>query len=240
VSSPEFCFFQLADEYNLAKLIALGIELCGSYALPSKKFKSKDNDTSGQTSKDYDASTQSSYDLTPLTSKRKLKGFTDRMEGWPGYRQAIKALRYIEDGSASPMETILFILLTLPYRYGGYGIPKPELNGRIYPKKGVKKFSGRSFYRGDLLWREAGVVAEYNSDTEHSGSERIASDAIRRSDLDLCGIYEVTVTKGQMRNVDLFDKVARQIAVRVGKKLRYNDSDFSEKRKELRGFLFAD
>jgi len=267
VSSPEFCFFQLADAYPLARLIALGIELCGSYSLSSKatagadhgaiagaepgataskdhsafKQRVKGKASSGLVeaagSNEYSASDQSIYNLPQLTNKTKLKAFVARMGGWQGHKQAIKALRYIAEDSASPMETILFILLTLPYRYGGYGLPTPELNGRIYPGKGVKRFSGRSFYRGDLLWRKAGVVAEYNSDLEHTGPERIARDAIRQSDLNLCGIYEIPVTKEQIKNEELLDKVARQIAARIGRQLRYKEPGFTEARKELRNVL---
>lgn len=224
VGSPELCFFQMAGEYPLARLIALGIELCGSYSLPGTA-----SGGAGQA-----ASDQSPYNLPTLTTKRKLKAFVARMEGRPGYRNAIKALGYIADCSASPMETILFILLVLPYRYGGYGLPVPELNGRIDPEKGEKQFTGRSFYRGDLLWREAKVIAEYNSDLEHADPVKIAEDAIRRSNLDICGFQEVTVTKNQIKNLDLLDKVARQIAVRTGKYLRCKDQVF---KKAQRGLL---
>jgi len=227
VSSPEFCFFQMAGEYPLAKLIALGLEFCGSYSLPAK--------TSSGAGRDEPE--QALYNLPQLTNQKKLKAFTERMEGRFGYRQASVALRYIADGSASPMETVLCILLTLPYRYGGYGFPLPELNGRIYPEKGAKRFAGRGFYLGDLLWREAGVVAEYNSDAEHASPERIARDAIRRGDLELCGIYEVTVTKKQLFSPELFEKVAKQISKKTGKKLRYQDPEFSKARHELRSLL---
>ena len=224
VSSPEFFFFQMALEYPLAKLIELGLELCGSYSMPSIDFADK-----GQGD-----SEQALYNLPRLTSKKRLKAFAARMKEWPGHRLASKALQYITNDSASPMETILVILLTLPYRNGGYGLPMPELNGRIVPEKKAKRFLGRSFYRGDLLWRKAGVVAEYNSDLEHTGPERIAMDAIRRSDLDLCGISEVTVTKSQIKNEELFENVAKQLAAKIGKELRYKDPEFSKARNELR------
>lgn len=228
VSTPEFCFFQMASEYPFAKLIALGFELCGSYSMPVKVFPGAQQDNSDQPV----------YNLLQLTNKKKLKTFTDRMDGWTGHRKAKKASRYIANNSASPMESILTILLTLPYKYGGYGLSMPELNGRIYPEKGTKKFSGREFYRGDLLWRNAGVVAEYNSDIEHSSPERIARDAIRRSDLALCGITEVTVTKGQIKNVELLDNVAKQIANKIGKRLRYKNPEFSKTQRELQRILF--
>jgi len=218
----------MAAKYTLAKLIALAFEICGSYSLPG----------SASTGGDQGDSVQTMYDLPPLTSKKKLTAFSARMEGWVGHKQALKALRFIADDSASPMETVLVMLLTLPYRYGGYGLPMPELNGRIYPKKSLSQFAGKSFYRGDLLWRDAGVVAEYNSDAEHASPNRIAMDAIRRNDLSLCGIFEVTVTKRQIKSMELFDKVARQIAVKISKDLRYREPEFSKARLELRSILF--
>ena len=82
-------------------------------------------------------------------------------------------------------------------------------------------------------------MAEYNSDLEHTGAERIARDAIRQSDLNLCGIYEIPITKEQIKKDDLFDNVARQIAEKNGKKLRNKEPGFSEARKELRNVLFG-
>jgi len=228
LSSPEFCFFQMAAKYPLAKLIALGLEVCGSYSLPG----------SATTGGDRGDLVQTIYDLPPLTSKKKLTAFSTRMEGWIGHKQALRALRYVADDSASPMEAVLVMLLTLPYRLGGYGLPMPELNGSIYPKKRVSKFASKGFYRGDLLWRDAGVVVEYNSDLEHASQNRIAMDAIRRSDLSLCGIYEVTVTNRQIKSMELFDKVAKQIAVRIGKELVYKKPEFLKARRELRSVLF--
>jgi len=228
LSSPEFCFFQMAAKYPLAKLIALGFELCGSYSLAGNAL----------TDGDQGDLVQTMYDLPPLTCKNKLTAFSARMEGWIGRNKALRALRFVADNSASPMETILVMLLTLPHMLGGYGLPMPELNGRIYPKKRVSHFAGKSFYRGDLLWRDEGVVAEYNSDAEHTSSSRIAMDAIRRNDLSLCGIFEVTVTKKQIKSAELFDKVAKQIAARIGKELRYKEPEFLKARRELRSDLF--
>jgi len=228
LSSPEFCFFRMAAKYPLTKLIMLGFEICGFYSLPG----------STSTSGDRTDLVQTMYDLPPLTSKKKLTAFSARMKGWTGHKKALKALRFIADSAASPMEAVIVILLTLPYKYGGYGFPMPELNGSIYPKKGVSQFAGRNFYRGDLLWRDAGVVAEYNSDLEHANPDRIARDAIRRNDLSLCGIYEVTVTNSQIKSMELFDKVAKQIAVRIGKEPRYKEPEFLKARRELRRVLF--
>jgi len=228
ISTPEFCFLQMANEYSLASLMELGLEICGSYSLP----------TTAHSSQGQESSQGAMYDLQRLTSIKRLETFCSRMQGWPGVRKATKALRYIADGSASPKETILFILLVLPYKYGGYGLPIPELNGRIVPEKSKGPFSGRGFYRGDLVWREARIVAEYNSGSKHADPVRMSLDAIRRNDLALVGYSEITVTWEQLRNMKLFDKVARQIASGIGRELRYKNPSFSKICKELRRILF--
>jgi len=219
----------MAAKYPLFKLITLGFEICGSFSLPGTI----------STDGDRDELLKTMYDLPPLTNKKKLTDFSTHMKGWKGHSQALKALRYISNGSASPMEAALVMLLTLPYRFGGYGFPMPELNGAIYPKKRVSQFTGKSLYRGDLLWRDAGVVAEYNSDEVHANQDHITMDAIRRNELSLCGIYEVTVTNRQIKSMVLFDKVAKQIAARIGKELRYKEPEFIRAQRDLRRVLFG-
>jgi type IV secretory pathway ATPase VirB11/archaellum biosynthesis ATPase len=57
--------------------------------------------------------------------------------------------------------------------------------------------------------------------------------------LELCGISEVTVTKGQIRNAKLLDKIAREIAKKIGKELQYKNPVFSKAQKELLEILFT-
>ena len=109
LSSPEFCFFLMAAKYPLAKLIMLGFEFCGSYSLPGSA-----STASASKGGDRGDSVQTIYDLQPLTSKKKLTAFCARMEGWTGHKKALRALRFVADDSASPMESVLAMLLTLP------------------------------------------------------------------------------------------------------------------------------
>ncbi|MCL1895345.1 MAG: hypothetical protein FWG03_02225 [Clostridiales bacterium] len=125
VSSPEFCFLQMAGQLTLAKLIELGYELCGVYSMPNAD--------------DKNVPERGFYNRQPLTSIKKLKAFLDSMPGVKGRKKAMRALRYLRDGSASPMETKLAILLTLPYMLGGYGFSLPEMNKRIAYRVGADR-----------------------------------------------------------------------------------------------------
>jgi len=227
VASPELCFFQMADKLPLAKIIELGYELCGTYAQPS----------GGAADAARKAEDGVAYNLEPLTSVKKLSAFVAQMSGRHGVKQAAQALQFIVDGSGSPMETILSILLVLPYRLGGYGLPLPEMNRRLDPSAASVKNPGKQFYKCDLLWKEHAVAAEYDSRLHHSKDWAIADDSIKRGDLDLSGVYVVTVTDRQVYQKEELEKIARRLASKMNKRIQIRYPEFDTKRSELRSLL---
>jgi len=227
VASPELCFFQMASELPFAKLIELGYELCGTYSLP----------TGGLADEARKAGGGAIYNLEPLTSVKRLSAFVTQMSGRHGVKRAIQALQYIVDGSGSPMETILSILLVLPYRLGGYGFTLPEMNRRIDPKAAAAKNPGKQFYKCDLLWKKHAVAVEYDSKLHHSEERNISVDSIKRGDLDLSGVYVITVTDKQVYQVEELEKVARRLASKMGRRIQIRYPKFSTRHSELRSLL---
>lgn len=228
VSSPELCFMQLANTLAESKLIKLGLELCGTYSLPGPHARSLDSDLAGK----------GFYERPALTTLKKLDALLSRMNGVRGKRQAAQALRCLANGSASPMETILTMLLTLPNRLGGYGFPLPELNALIVPAKTAKHSVSKSFYSCDLFWPDLNLAVEYDSDSHHASAERIANDSKRRNSLSLLGITVITVTNQQVRNKVEFERVAKQLAVNLGIRLRHKEKPgFVQAQSKLRALL---
>ena len=204
VSSPELCFIQMASELSLIKLIMLGFELCGTYRLdpanePERGFR----------------------DDQPLTSVAKLDTYVAKATGLKGRTKARRALRYIADNSASPMETALAMLLTLPYQLGGYGFPMPLLNCRIDIKTDVRRAANKSRLYCDLYWPDMQVDVEYDSDTYHAKPDRIAKDATRRNALISVGVNVITVSRRQIVNTGELRKVAEVLGKLLGKRLQY-------------------
>jgi len=220
VSSPEFCFLQMANVLPLAGLIRLGYELCGTYSKPAPG-------TSNVPERGF-------HNREPLTSKKKIEAFVNRMPGFKGRLSALRALRYILDGSASPMETNLAMFLTLPYMLGGFGFDQPELNKRITLSKNARKYFDKSYYVCDLFWENEQIAVEYDSDQHHTGSERIASDSNRRNALGLAGIRVVSITKHQLYSSLELEGAARTIAGHMQKRLFSKKSNFYERHYELR------
>ena len=148
-------------------------------------------------------------------------------------KQTSRALQYIADDSGSPMETRLTILLVLPFRLGGYGFPLPEMNKRIDLKAAMTTKTNKQYYKCDLFWKDYDLAAEYDSIRYHSDSRSIASDSIRRGDLLLSGIDVVTVTDKQVNGVEEFDKVARQLASKMDRRIKIRNPQFEARQQEL-------
>jgi len=220
VSSPEFCFLQMAEQMDLVELIELGYELCGNYSLPLPNDKQKPK--------------KGFYDRSSLTNTTKLGMFLKSMPGARGHRKAMRALQYLQDGSASPMETKLAMFLTLPYKLGGYGFSIPKLNHRILLSKTERKYFSKEYYVCDLFWPETKTAVEYDSDLFHTGSDRIANDSKRRNALTSIGVSVITVTKQQLYNSNELGRVSRVLSGYLGKRVRFEESSFSTAHQKLR------
>lgn len=218
VDSPELCFVRGGIEFSVVKLIRWGFEMCGSYSL-------SDDDPHGFFSRE------------PLTSVDALQRYLSRASGLRGVKRAVRAMPYVMDGSASPMETRLVMLLCLPPRLGGYGLPRPVLNLELDETR--RSPDGRGL-ACDLLWPEFGFAVEYDSDLFHNEKPKISKDSIRRSSLGLMGYDVLTVAREQVLDARELDKVANILADRMGRILNARRSDAMTRRFALRREIFDD
>lgn len=218
VSTPEFCFLQMASLLTVEQLIALGFELCGSYARTKEATV---------------------YQAFPLTSVEKLDSFLSKANGFNGIKRARRALRYILPRSASPMETALTMLLCLPYSLGGFGIASPKLNYPIDIPIPLKKKIHAHYYICDLFWPDSNLAIEYDSDLAHSGIYKTTKDAARRSVLTTLDISVLSVTRPQIMGRASFIQLAHLVARKTGKRIRCDWSSFSYQHQKLRTMLLS-
>lgn len=171
ISTPEATFLQLGKELSLIQLITVGYELCGSYGL----------------------SVQSSSGFLrrePRSNPQLIERYLEKCERIHGVKAAKRASSYLIKGSASPMESLLSMLLCLPPSLGGFGLPRPELNYPIETNEGSV-----AMRRCDLCWPDQRFALEYDSDTFHSDASKLHLDSSGRSALEKAGIHVVSVTK---------------------------------------------
>lgn len=214
VATPEAALCQAAQDLSLLHLLCEAYSLCGTYSNGAHEAE-----------------------LLPRMKAVSLQRYRLRCEGFNGSRKVDHVLKYLLDGSASKMETKLTLLLCLPQRYGGYGLPFPVLNRPIEEAMKAKAPSGlrgSGGLRCDLLWPEAGFALEYDSDAWHGWAEKLNADSKRRSKLEREGLHVLSVTRTQLRDVFAFDDVARITASAVGHRIRERSADPISRRMELR------
>lgn len=217
IVSTELCLMQMASTVSLSELVALGYEMSGTYSLPSD-----------QTAK---------FNCRELTAPGKMELYISKAHRVYGVKKLRSALPHIIPKSASPMETALTMLLCLPYRYGGFCLPQPQLNYNICPVTHEQRYTTQSYYSCDLYWQDCRLAVEYDSNLFHTGAERIARDSIRRDELTALGVTIVTVTTHQIMNQEGLDQPARLIAKKLGKQIRLPEN-FRERQLSLYRMLF--
>ena len=221
VASPEFCFLQMASVLSFSELVLLGMELCGFYCL--------------------DPTEDEGFGRRPvaLTSCARIQEFLAENKGARGRRAAEVALSYVADGAASPMESAIYLLLVMPYKRGGYGLPRPLLNHEIkLDEKARKLFGGRSCW-GDLCWPDSNLDLEYLGRPSHEGMTNMLSDRRRTLAIEEAGYEVVEITKEQVLDLVAFDIVARRIAAKLGKRLDKNKCGVTPERQALARVLFG-
>ena len=176
-TSPELTFMQVAEKLDEVSLARLAFELCGSYALASGSWEVAECERSqvdgsnrwsaGGSRKGREAcpfgtgaacraaeSAESGFDRRPpLTTVARLERFLEQptLKGARGRAVARRALRHVAEGSRSPMETAMAMLLCLPPRMGGYGFPLPRLNKAVAMQRYLRSIPAKRRYVCDLL-----------------------------------------------------------------------------------------
>lgn len=206
VSSPEFMFIQMAKVLSLIELASLGCELTGSYVV-------NDDDQRGFCSCD------------PIASKASIDRMIGNAANVPGVKKARSAANLLIENAASPMETYVALLLSLPNRLGGYGMPKPKLNHAIRLTSEQAITLKRHSIVMDLAWPSQHLAIEYESTAWHSGEQKFVQDSIRRNDIRSLGYDVTTITLNELKSIASMDRIAKSIAAKLGVRLRLERID---------------
>jgi very-short-patch-repair endonuclease len=208
VASPELVFLDLARQLGFHQTVLLGMQLCASDSNGSK----------------------------PLTTAAKLQDVLKGCPGHHGIKAAARAMRYVADNSWSVMESLLYMLLTLPHNYGGYGLKGAALNKEIRLKeKGAAQKANRFF--ADLYWEKAKFVVEYDSAEYHNNVNSWMKDARRITTLERSGYKTLSFNTAQLYHDDACTEMAEVIATYLGRRIQIRTPCYPEGKARLRGLL---
>lgn len=219
VSSPELTLVQLSTKLSFVDLLEIALEFCGGYAL---------NPQDGY-----------SFDYRPaLTDVPKLTAYALDIRGRHGARTFAPILSYIVEDSASPMETIVLMLLCLPSKLGGQQLPLPKHNVKIPITERARSHTKRKHLICDLFWEKYRLDVECDSTLYHASKEQLGIDSDRRIILDAMGYSYVGITWWQLEHEEEFLNVVQAIRKAMGLKLQsYSPEHVLENRNALRMYL---
>ena len=233
VVSPELCFAQLAETMGPGRLILAGTELCGTYALIPAEDPA-DPDRPASVSAPESPTPAIMRERTQLTTSKALRALAADLPRRPGAERARRAGVHLFDGAASPMEAKVALLLALPQRLGGLGLPRPTLNHPIILGTEARKAYPHRTCRCDLYWPETQVDLEYHGADAHDGVEAYTKDVARLTALAVEGIDVIPITFAQVADPEVFLAFAFTLAKRLGHPLRLRNANFVENHAVLR------
>lgn len=221
VVSPEHLCVQLAARLTRAELLVLMGELLGTYAMPDCGMYSR---------------------TAPCMTKDSLSRHLDALGGFRGVRAAREALALAPENSASPMETKLFLRVSLPMRLGGYALPVRAMNeqlevGRIGRKEATAE------RRPDITLLPKGASTDYAfialefDGGGHLTRAQQAEDQRRSNEILAYGGREYRVNKELYDNLDYMDALMGIVASDLGRTPRRVTRAVREKRRLKRAEL---
>lgn len=201
IVSAELNYLQMASKLSKAQLSEYATNLCASFCADkaTKTLHQRNNQ------------------LTTITS---LQKYLVGLERYSGLAKAQRCLAWAAEGSASPMETKLFLLLCLAQNEGGYGLPRATLNYRINPGRG-RTLSNQNWYVADLCWPDKRVIVEYDGASYHTD---LNSDKRRVNALESLGWSVFCASKHEMFDLQALNLFAKQVAQSLGKRMRHTPS----------------
>lgn len=217
VADIRLCALQAAEDLGFVELVEYLYEICGGYSLGA---------TAGEGYRER----------PPLSSVSQLRAYFDQMAGAHGTRKATRALGYVRDGSRSPMETALVMMLVLPRADGGLGIRDVVMDRRIEVIDRARAMTSCRYFVADMYIRRARLIIEYHG-SEHERAARGVSDEERENALRTMGHRVVVVRRGAFFSRLAFLRFMEAIRKQVGIRPSAFRADFGERQERLRRFV---
>ena len=210
VASPQLVYARMAGFLSEVQLAALGTDLCGRYYIDSRTKHIEDR-------------------ICFLVTPKQLAAYIEQVPGMYGSAKAKRALKWVLPNSGSPKETQLMLVLTLPIRMGGYGLPFHEMNFDIKAGR-LAGLAEQGEYVLDIANSEKETAVEYDGKDSHVDA---SADKRRRNALAAFGWTVFPIDKEIFEDVRATDKAARQIARKLGARIR-KPENWEKKHYELR------
>ena len=215
-ASPELIIAQLAAKYTPVKLAQIIMEFTGTYSLSPDTFDSR-----------Y----ETRYGAPQVTTASRIRAMAQHMPRVVARHKLAAALEMAIEGSASPAETIIALMLSLPAEKGGYEMGVPVLNPRIQAPENMREHLFQGEYYPDIFFQDCFADVEYESTAFHLdpvtanwqhhelalwrdvAADKAADDRRRMRELQALGVQVIPATHKDIVSVDNMDRLVWALAL---------------------------
>ena len=175
----------------------------------------------------------------PLTSTEELEELLAACSRIRGIPAARTALSQVQDGSGSPLESQLFLLLCASRQYGGEQWERPSLNRHVEFTEVARNLSGQSYCVCDLLWADKKIAIEAKGKDYHADRQGFEEENGRRAALESMGYTVFDITHSQMFDLSRFDAMVETFSKQLRFSLCSRTETFLKRRKQLHDLIFS-
>lgn len=214
-ASPELVIVQLAAKYEPVKLAQIIMEFTGTYSLAPDSSNSR-----------Y----ETRYGVSQVTTVSRIRAMAQSVPRVPARHKLEIALGMAIEESASPAETILALMFSLPAEEGGYEMGRPTLNPKIKAPEHMREHLTQKDYYPDIYFQDLFADIEYESTAFHldpitanwqhrelalwrnAMADKAADDRRRMRELQTLGVFVIPATHKDLASVDSLDRLAWALA----------------------------
>lgn len=222
-ASPEQLTLQLAPRMSDLELTVLISELFSYYALNGRRAELCQRNV-------------------PATDPKRLSDHLGMIGPAHGCGRVRKVFKLAPVGSASPQETRIALLLSLPARLGGHGLRIESMN-RPMAVNAIETARRQNLRKPDILLASRSgsrhVAIEYDG-AVHLTSSRQAIDAERTNELTAAGVPEYRLNKVLSTNFDYVEDLVKRIRHDLGEEASHISGEKAEEARLARRRLHDD
>jgi hypothetical protein len=135
------------------------------------------------------------------------------------------------------MESMAYMILTLPHALGGYGLDGAVFNHEIKLKDEAGKRLGQKRCFTDLYYKSARLAVEYESFAFHNSPWSLGKDVMRSAILDRQGVDVMRLSTFQLYDKGACMDFAFNLASGLGKRIQIRTRKFDAMHALLRALL---
>lgn len=220
VASPALNWVLESAHVDDVAALEIAMEMCGSYARSPESA----------------LLTQLPSACTPSTLLHGVQALAQAVRGQrvPGLPRALKMARFVLGSSASPMETKVAILLSLPVFFGGWGVKGLLLNRRVELTSEQREIADKPYLVLDGYVAGNRIGYEYDSREYHDLTDRGYRDRVRVTAAQCLDIKLLSLTADIVMDEERCISFCDEFSRLTGKRQRVLSERTVQRRRRLR------